>query len=43
MNFKDFSTGQKIGGEGASISFAAFEKESHFCRHSERLVIIISM
>ena len=40
--FEKVSTGQKIGGAGASISCAAFEKEGHFCGHSERMVIIIS-
>ncbi len=28
--FQTFSTGIKIGGVGASISYAAFEKEGHF-------------
>ena len=40
MFFEKLYTGQKIGGEGAPISFAAFEKEGHFCGHSERIVIL---
>ena len=35
-----FQQGKKFGGEGASISFAAFEKEGHFCRHTETTVIL---
>jgi len=30
VNYKTFSTGQKFGGAGASISCAAFEKQGHF-------------
>ncbi len=35
-----FQQGKKFGGEGASISFAAFEKKVIFHRHSERTVIL---
>ena len=35
-----FQQGKKIGGAGASFSCAAFEKDGHFCRHSETTVIL---
>jgi len=35
-----FQQCKKIGGEGASISFAAFEKEGHFRRHLRKTIIL---
>ena len=35
-----FQQGKKFGGEGASISFAAFEKKVIFHRHPESTVIL---
>jgi len=37
---KSFNNVKKFGGAGASISCAAFEKEGHFCSHSEGTVIL---